>query len=87
MARLSEKKQEEVEDAEHVDELVVRREDERQRDGQDARDTYEQHEKNNADKPLYTSEQSDGPPSQDGQGTPDDQKEKLDEQPHIDFSA
>ena len=45
LARLSEQQQDEVEDTEQTDEAIVRREGERQRDGQDARDTYEQHQK------------------------------------------
>jgi len=51
--KLAQQQTDEVEDTEHADEVVVRRQDDRQRDGQDARDTYQQHKKNTEGK-IYT---------------------------------
>ncbi len=83
-ARVSEQQTEDVEDTEHVDGLTVRREDERQRNGQDARDTWEQHQ---AEEDLYHSEleqePSDEKNSQDNTDNDDDSQQGG----HIDLSV
>jgi len=84
LARLSEQQQQEVENADHAENLVVHRQDERERDQGDARDVYEKHEKNNVGKLYHAddiidetaqseAEESDTPPG--------------DNENHIDLSA
>ena len=84
LARLADQQTSEVEDADHAEGLNVHREDERKRDGQDARDTYESHEDQSSAK-IYNSE---GNSNEDSD--PDDQddvSESSDPDAHIDFSA
>ena len=76
MARLTEQQETEVEDTEHADQLRVIREDERKRNGQDARDTYDAHEQNNPGKIYHANGTSETEPPEDV--TPTD---------HIDLSA
>jgi hypothetical protein len=76
MARLAEQQETEVEDTEQTDHVRVNREDERQRNGQDARDTYEAHEQNNPAKLYHL----------DGTGEPEP-SEDVPPTDHIDFSA
>ncbi len=45
IARMSEQQTDEVEETQATEDVYVRREDERQRDGRDARDTWEHHKK------------------------------------------
>jgi len=65
MARLAEQQETEVEDTEHTDQLRVNREDERKRNGQDARDTYDAHEQNNPAKLYHPDGTSDSEPPKD----------------------
>ena len=83
LARLAQQQTDEVENTEQTDEVVVRRQDERNHDGQDARDTYQQHEQNTEGK-IYTEQgktdvgKPKKPPSPDSSPTP---------QNHIDLSG
>ena len=83
LARLAQQQTDEVENTEQTDEVVVRRQDERNHDGQDARDTYQQHEQNTEGK-IYTDQgktdvdKPKKPPSPDSAPTP---------QNHIDLSG
>jgi hypothetical protein len=89
LTRLAEQKQDEVENTEQTDGVVVHRQDERQRDGQDAHDTYDRHDKNVSDK-LYNTEgriiDSDGNPVVDDQDAIPDADEPA-PGTHIDLSA
>ncbi len=89
LARLSEQQQDEVENTEQTDEVIVRREGERQRDGQDARDTYEQHEKSNTKK-LYSADgvvedETEQPPAP-SEKQPDKEKDSPPSE-HIDLTG
>ena len=89
LARLAEQQQDEVENTEQTDGVVVHRQDERQRDGQDAHDTYDQHEKNVSEK-IYNPEgkiidYDNTPAASDQSDTPDKDKPSPDK--HIDLSA
>ncbi|MBI9016940.1 MAG: hypothetical protein JEZ07_06740 [Phycisphaerae bacterium] len=54
IAKLDNQHNEEVEDTEQADGVIVQRQDERYRDGQDAHDTYEKHEQlNDQQEKLY----------------------------------
>ena len=55
LARMADQQQHEVENTDQAEGLRVHGEDERQRDGQDARDTYEAH-KENVEAELYRPE-------------------------------
>ena len=81
-AKMSEQQTEDVEDTEHVDGLVVRREDERERNGQDARDTWEQH-KNEED--LYHTD-LDEVPTDDIVPKEPDSSDDSEQGGHIDLS-
>jgi len=89
LARLAEQQQDEVENTEQTDGVVVHRQDERQRDGQDAHDTYDQHDKNVSDQ-LYNPQDlildSDGNPVADVQNNIPDEDESASDT-HIDLSA
>ena len=79
LAKLADQHESEVENTDQTEEVIVRRQDERQRNGQDAADTYDAHEENqnpnlyNADGKTESSEEK-----------PPDTKNKDD---HIDLSA
>jgi hypothetical protein len=49
LARLADQQQHEVEDTDHTENVRVNPEDQRRRDGQDARDTYEGHARREAE--------------------------------------
>lgn len=80
LARLADQQTSEVENTDQASGLVVHREGERQRDGQDARDTYEQHEKDHPEGKIYTADGQDAEPEKTGES--DD-----DAADHIDLSA
>ena len=79
LAKLADQHESEVENTDQAEELIVRRQDERQRNGQDAADTYDAHEENqnpnlyNADGKTDSTEE-----------TPPETKKDND---HIDLSA
>ena len=81
-AKISEQQSEDVEDTEQVDGLVVRREDERERNGQDARDTWEQHQ---SEEDLYHSDQQ--TPEDDKPNDNSDNPDDTDQGGHIDLSV
>jgi len=86
LARLADQQKSEVEDTDHTEDVIVRRQDERQRNGQDARDTYEQHLQNESDT-LYNSEsEPDTSPSTTNSEIPPDDNES-DPSDHIDLKA
>lgn len=60
IARLSEQQTDEVEETEATDDVFVRREDQRKRDGSDARDTWERHKSDN----LYHNQEQEPEPEQ-----------------------
>ena len=80
LARLARQQTSAVENTEHTEDVVVRREDEKQRNGQDARDTYDAHAENESSK-LYTPE---GKTAESEKNDPPDQPPPPD---HIDLSA
>jgi hypothetical protein len=85
LAQLADQQQHEVEDTDHAEGLHVHREDERPRDGSDARDTYER-QKPDDSKKLYNPNQpapEPTPPDSDQPGQPD----QPDPPDHIDLSA
>ena len=88
LARLAEQQTHEVEDADQAEGLRVKREDERQRNGQDAHDTYEEHKENQPDK-IYSPEEvaadeiAPTPPPEENPD-PDDENDPPE---HIDLSA
>jgi len=86
LARLADQQKSEVEDTDHTEDVIVRRQDERQRNGQDARDTYEQHLQNESDT-LYSSESEPekSPSSTKSELSPDD--DESDPSEHIDLTA
>lgn len=85
LARLAQQQQDEVEGTEHTDEVVVRRQDERDRDGKDSQDTDSQQNQGENEK-LYNPHgqiidpQDKTPPTQDDPTSPDTND-------HIDLSA
>ncbi len=81
LARLADQQQHEVEDADHTEGLYVHREEDRPRDGEDARDTYEGH-----DRQEHSSEKLYLPPKNAPSSTPQlpDQPQNPD---HIDLSV
>ena len=56
LARLADQTTSEVEDTDQTEDVIVRRQDERRRDGQDARDTWEHHQRqeDEPEQKLYT---------------------------------
>ena len=86
-AKVTEQQTEDVEDTEHVDGVVVRREDERERNGQDARDTWEQHK---TEEDLYhqdSDQQLDDESSQDSADNSEDDSDDNQQGGHIDLSV
>ena len=82
-AKLAQQQTDEVENTAQTDEVVVRRQDERPHDGQDAQETYHQHEKNTKGK-IYT--------EQGGIAADNPKRAPMPEKPsiphdHIDMSA
>jgi hypothetical protein len=79
LARMADHQTHEVEDADQTEGLRVHREDEQQRDGGDARDTYDQHQKNESQKTPSSNPapQKSHPDENSDQNKPD----------HIDLSA
>ena len=91
LARLADQTISEVEDTDQTEEAIVRRQDEKQRDGQDARDTWQQHRKRESGK-LYTPNGQTNPddsPPPDSQSNPQssDSPDPDDPPEHIDLSA
>ena len=82
MARVDDQKQSEVEDTEQAKDLVVRRQDERQHDGQDDHD--QQHGENEPSQQLYT---SDGKPLEPECNRSPDSSDDNASTSHIDLSA
>ena len=81
IARLADQQQHEVEDADQAEGLYVHREDERPRDGQDARDMYEQH---------ASLKENQNPPPENQKNPPSPALPSADPPPppsHIDLSA
>ena len=85
LARLADQHTHEVEDTDHAENLHVHREDERQRDGQDARDTYEEHAKNTPEK-LYSSNSTTNE-SKSSEIENEPNSEEPDPNEHIDLNA
>ena len=91
LARLADQTTSEVEDTDQTEEVIVRRQDERQRDGQDARDTWQRH-RNRESGQLYT---PNGQTASDDSLSPDSQSKSQSNDPpdpddppeHIDLSA
>lgn len=91
LARLADQTISEVEDTDQTEEVIVRRQDEKQHDGQDARDTWQQHRKSESGK-LYTPDGQTNPddsPPPDSQSNPqsNDPPDPDDPPEHIDLSA
>lgn len=80
LARLAEQQRGEVEDTDHAENLIVHGQEDRERDGQDARDMYEQHEKNAPEKLYGSDEQTHD--AGDSESAAD-----ADQDRHIDLSA
>lgn len=84
LARQADRKTSEVEDTDHTEDVIVRRQDERNRDGQDARDTWEKHQENQPDQ-LY---QFEAESKADTKNNADQQQPDVDNPPsHIDLTA
>ena len=81
MMRLADQQQHEVEDTDHAEQTRIRRQDERQKSGQDARDTYDAHDPNSPG-PIYHPEpnKNESPPK-----PPDDTETPPTD--HIDLTA
>ncbi len=79
--RLSEQHQEEVENTEQTDEVVIRRQDDREQDGRETQDEYRRHEENISSK-LY-SPTTESPPSSEN---PHQSEEDTPPGTHIDLS-
>ncbi|MBN2374924.1 MAG: hypothetical protein JXD22_00885 [Sedimentisphaerales bacterium] len=79
LTRLADQQQSEVEDTEHTDQARVRRQDERERDGQDARDILNAHKTAKIYHPDGSCDDSDGI----SQNSPDSPKPDD----HIDLNA
>ena len=91
LARLADQTISEVEDTDQTEEAIVRRQDEKQHDGQDAHDTWQQHRKRESGK-LYTPDGQTNPddsPPPDSQSNPpsSDPSDPDDPPEHIDLSA
>ena len=82
MARVDDQKQTEVEDTEQAEDLIVRRQDERQHNGQDDQD--QQNSENEPSQQLYT---SDGKPLEPECNTSPDSSDDNAPTNHIDLSA
>ncbi len=81
LAKLDNQHNEEVEDTEQTDGVIVQRQDEKPRDGQDAKDTYEKHQELNAEQEkLYHSQDN-------NQETEKKLKINPEKSNHIDFTA
>ena len=79
LARLADQQQSEVENTEHTDQARVHRQDERQRDGQDARDILNTHKSAK----IYHPDGSCDDTDETGQNSPDSPKPED----HIDLNA
>ena len=91
LARLADQTISEVEDTDQTEEVIVRRQDEKQHDGQDAHDTWQQHRERESGK-LYTPNGQTNPddsPPPDSQSNPQssDPPDPDDPPEHIDLSA
>ena len=81
-AKLTDRKQHEVEDTAETDGAIVHRQDERQRNGHDQHDTYQQHQQGHPDKIYSEGEEPDNTPEKEPPQNDDD-----DLQSHIDLSV